>query len=343
MKYLKNFDTTSQYNTYISGTPDYPNVSTIGEEVKFNDLRNKVGAYVYNDLTLGTATSGKTIIGVIVIPAFATNDGKARWMPINMLNNEAKFDEKSFIDDYHWYDGDYQDIRSNIDKIHKINQYPYINKGNTITDKIQGIGNWSWNDSRSGCVWLWTELSTADKANKNSDSNCHLINSPNNSNLCLIKWGDFGDNEHILPEPYLSDGSLNPIYKVYGTLTDDWDHSNQTTITEIGNSPLFEFANDFYVTTTSGNLSGWYIPTMNEIVLFMAKFNTIKQAIINAGGTVTYNLSYGWYPWSSTFSCVDDGGDPYAWYGSLDDGNSGAHWDNSVDDCHLPLFFRHLD
>ena len=342
MKYLKNFDTTSQYDTYIAGTPDYPNVSTIGNEVKFNDLRNKVGAYIYNDLTLGTATSGKTILGVIVIPAYATNDGKPRWMPINMLDSEAEFDGKSFTDDYMWYDGKYQDIINNIDSIHKINTYPYINNGNTITNEIQGIGNWNWDNSRNRCVYFWTELSAADKANKSSSAT--IFNSPNNSNLCLIKYNNsFGDNEHILPEPYLADENVNPIYKVYGTLTDDWDHSNQQVVTGIGDSGLFDFANEFYVTTTSGNLGNWYIPTMNEIVLFMAKFNTIKQAIINTGGTVTYNLSNSWYPWSSTFSYVYGGGHPRAWNGSLDDGSSRANWGDDVNNGYHPLFFRHLD
>ena len=353
MEYLKKFNSNSDYESFITGSHSNPNVSLVEGEVKFNDLRNVVGSYVYKDLTIGNDPAAKKVIGVITIPAFATNDGKARWMPIDMWTEnfdgyEGLNGNSVTSDSFCWSNnGNYQDFIDNLNDLHKVSKYPYINNGSTITNNIQGIGEFDSNDGSPYFVYMWTELSSSDKSKK--DQNSTIKTSPNNSNLCYIENNSQQvgtDKYRVLPEPYLEDGSLNPIYKAYGTVTADWDHSNQTTVQNIvDDSSLFQAADNLEVEGISG---GWYVPTMNEIIIMMAKFNTIKEAIQytkNEDGNnreVYYNVSNNYYPWSSTFSYVDGGSDPYAVYGYLGDNYSYASWNNNVDNNYHPLFFRSI-
>lgn len=351
MEYLKKFNSNEEYESFITGSHSNPNVSLVEGEVKFNDLRNVVGSYVYKDLTIGNDPAAKKVIGVITIPAFATNDGKARWMPIDMWTDgyegyNLSNGESVTSDSFYWSkNGNYQDFIDNLNSLHKVSKYPYINNGSTITNSIRGIGEFDSNDGSPYYVYMWVELNSSDKANKGSNST--IKTSPNNSNLCYIEYNSeqVGTNKYrVLPEPYLGDGSLNPIYKVRGTVTCDWDHSNQTTVQDIvDDATLFQAADELEVEGVSG---GWYVPTMNEIILMMGKFNTIKEAIEYTrkedgdNREVYYNVSNSYYPWSSTFSYGYDGNNPRAWYGRLDSGYSDAYWDDNVGNSYHPLFFR---
>lgn len=330
MKHLTIFETNQEYQAAKSEF-NLPNVSLIEADnsviyAPIEDPIIEVGTYVYADMSTGEDASRHDIIGVVVIPSGFAPDGKARMMPID------SFDSTMYSASYHFINNPFG-LEGHTNELHAVTSYPYIDDENQdITDSIQGTATNT--DGNPWFVYSWVELSAADKAGAGSNST--VVVSPNNPNLCYIQENGcpLTSNRHILPEPYLADGSINPNYAVEDTFTADWDHSNQTIVPTLCSSSLFEAANE----SEAGGVTGWYVPTANEQAIMFAKFDTIKKAIEATGRTVEYPVDNGYYPLSSSFNQVI-GNIPRSWNFDFNDERTSSFWGcDGIDGQHLLLF-----
>lgn len=311
MKNLRKFSTTAEYLAYKKSTDIIlPNVSYVEEtgKVFYNSLRNTVGTYVYSDLTLGVdpSPSGKTVIGVTVIPAFATPDGMARFMHINGFSKDNLDDELMFYPE-NSEDAVPDSIKNNL---HGVSKAPYVNNGSTVTNTVQGITD---TISASSVTSTQMHIEMPEKYLEHINS-AHLKPSAiDGLNIYTSSPIGINDATYVLPSPYLADDSLNPNYRVAGTITADWDAETNNQLLKNIKGTVFQKAAQF--STAGTNTGEWYVPTINELAFMWAKLDTICKAIEKAGGEARLHKEFSdgdfdmisFYLQSSTYNCVSDG------------------------------------
>ena len=286
LKYFKEFNTKSDYDTYINGDPILPNVSFVGQDVYYKDgvptphpiisagmicyadSNNKLKFVSKEewDSSLGTAQ------GVVVVPSNPnhTIDGTARIVCITGINTDGT---ESSYEEYMGWCEKYGDTElSNMDKVP------------TWDNTIGGtIGNYVYG-------YLPSDDSSFTGATCATDS--------------IVKYN--GDTPYI-PSPYLEDGSQNPAYintveATTGNCLSDFNGKGNTeALVGLGSDYVAANACNKYGTSAlpAGN---WYLPACGELGYIIPRFNEIQQSLEKVGG-VPLNTSDAY--WSSTVAYTE--------------------------------------
>ena len=276
LKHFKEFETYSEYETYINGSPVLPNVSFVGQDVYYKDgvptpptpiisagmicyadSSNKLKFVSMEewDSSLGEAQ------GVVVVPSNHTPDGTARIMCITGVNINGT--ESSSDVSMTW--GATGDTGlPNMDKVPTWD--------NTIGGAI-GNGNYG---------YLPSDSSGFTGATCATDS--------------LAKY--YGRTPYI-PSPYLEDGSQNPAYintveATTGNCLSDFDGKSNTAV--LRELPAGHSCTQYG--TTALPAGSWYLPACGELGYIIPRFNEIQLALQMVGGVQLDSGNYGY--WSST-------------------------------------------
>ena len=294
LKHFKEFETYSDYKTYINGNPILPNVSFVSQDVYYKDGEPtppipsiiSVGMICYADSnnklkfiskdewdsSLGTAQ------GVVVVPSNHTPDGTARIICITGITTAGT--ESS------------SDVSMIWGEIGVDTGLPNMRKVPTWDNTIGGtIGN-----SDFGCL-----------PSNNENGNFTGVTCVCDS---LTKYPGFTP---FIPSPYLEDGSQNPAYintveATTGNCLSDFDgKSNTSVLVGLGNNYVAANACNQYGTIAlpSGN---WYLPACGELGYIIPRFNEINLSLQKVGGI---QLGSGNFYWSSAefgsgYACVVD-------------------------------------
>jgi len=288
LKYFKEFNSKSEYDTYINGDPLLPNVSFVSQEVYYKDVPPpppiiSAGMICYADSNnklkfctveewnneLGTA-QGVTAQGVVVVPSNHTPDGTARIMCIKGITTAGT--ESSSDVSMAWGPRDVDTPLPNMNKVP------------------------TWDNTTGGTI--------------GNGSNGKLPSDSNNGNFTgatcatdsLTKYA--GSTPYI-PSPYLEDGSQNPAYintvdATTGNCLSDFDGKGNTAVlVKSGSTYKAAYACNKYGTTAlpAGN---WYLPACGELGYIMPRFNEIQSALSALSTVGGVQLSSEDSYWSST-------------------------------------------
>ena len=278
-KYLKKFETETEYNSYIGGDPILPNVSLIGTtDVRYNPIVIEAGNIVYyNGSKLkfckptDWSSSLGTAVAVVVVPNTHTPDGTVRCMAVTGVNADGSHATSDIK--MKWGPRDTDTGLPNLDQV--------PNYDNTVggTINAEGYSYLSSNNTESGefegpvdCL----------------DSNLHY---------CY----DAESDELYLPNPYLSDGSPNPDFRNTSIVTAnacaDFNGASNTSVL-VGLGTEYSAANACHLYSTDGISTGnWYLPACGELAYIMPRFNEIQNALDTVGGG---QLGANYIYWSSS-------------------------------------------
>jgi len=270
-KYLKKFETETEYNSYIGGNPILPNVSLIGTtDVRYNPLPiSEAGDIVYyNGSTLkfckptDWSSSLGTAVAVVVVPNTHTPDGTVRCMAVTGVNPDGSHatDKDIYIA---W--GPTGDTG-----LPNLNQVPNYNNIVGSTIDFDSYGYLSSNNTESG----------------------EFIGSIDclDSNLRYSSEAD--DDELYLPNPYLPDGSPNPDFRNTSIITNnacaDFNGASNTSVL-VGLGAAYSAANACHLYSADGISTGnWYLPACGELAYIMPRFMQIQNALDTVGGVQLY-------------------------------------------------------
>lgn len=272
MKYLKKFNTTTEYDQFKSGSEFVlPNVSYVenSDVVMYGPYvapPAAVGDVAYWDgskvktCTLGSYDSSMgTAVGVVVIPENFLPDGKARMIALKQSNNKT------------W--GGYG---TDISDLVNYNRVPITdNAGSTTTG---------------------------------SNVNGHLPSDRFTGSQSFVDpMAKYGNTSNLIPSPYLSDGTLNPEYmktiEGYNNALSDFNGKGNTDIL-VGLGSDYVAANHAKDYTIDGVSSiNWYLPACGELGVMIARLGSINAVISTLGGVAVptdyilwssseYNKSY---------------------------------------------------
>lgn len=249
------------------------------------------GEYYYSDGTISAdILSGKTILGVCVVPASHMMDGYPRVMALwDIDSSGTKVTSQNSGTYMRWDDGSSQTDLS----LTNYTTVPKTSSGNYTYGSTQSYGG---------------------------------LGSETSINSMTTKSGDYyyysSYTSQIIPSPYLANGNANPAYRTSGTATSDFDGWGNTDVIVAANGIAAKACRSYAPTTaTSGK---WYLPACGELGYVVPKLGDINTMLTNAGGVAL--STYGGY-WSSSESSsggawyvyfnggiVDDYGKDYARY-----------------------------
>ena len=236
------------------------------------------GEYYYSDGTISAdILSGKTILGVCVVPASHMMDGYPRVMALwDIYSNGRKVtSQNGSAPLVSWDDWDNGTPHANL-RLTNYTTVPKTSSGNYTYGSTQNYGG------------LGSETSINSMTTKSGDYYYH-------SNY----------TSKIIPSPYLANGNANPAYRTSGTATSDFDGWGNTDVIVAANGIAAKACRSYAPTTaTSGK---WYLPACGELGYVVPKLGDINTMLTNAGGVALSTSNYKWY-WSSSESSID-----YAW------------------------------
>lgn len=281
MKYLRLFETESEYQTYVdSGELVLPNVSYIREVGRCNFRPYILPSIEVGDVAYWDGSSVKTVsldgydvsmgtaVGVVVIPENFLPDGRARMVALKQSNTQKEWGPED----------------TDISDLVNYNRFPITdNAGSTTTGS--NIYGYLPSDSFRGAS------SFVDPSAKYSQTG------------------------NLIPSPYLSDGTLNPEYMKtingYNNALSDFDGKGNTNIL-VGLGSDYAAANhakDYTIDGVSG--IDWYLPACGELGVMLTRLGSINKVISTLGGVAvpTGNL------WTSSESSSNHAYDVYAYTG----------------------------
>ena len=303
MKHLKEFATMADYENYIySSDLVLPNVSKVGLNiVKYigkKGLSISVGDIAYWDgskvKTIAKDdynTSLGTAIGVVVIPNNFLPDGKARIVAVNQYNTYKCWEES----------GNYVDT-----SLPNFQSVP-------ITDNLGSSTNGS-----NGCGYM-----PSDYFVDNYNYNYHVcVTDPS-----AVYY--FGDNDSYTPSPYKQTERgliLNTDYissNISNNAFADFDGKGNTDVLVALGSDYAAACHARNFTDGVSNLE-YYLPSMGELGVMMARIEIISSSIRSIGGcdiptddymwsSSEFDYSTTWYltPYNGCVSVIDKDLDCY--------------------------------
>ena len=221
------------------------------------------GEYYYSDGTISAdILSGKTILGVCVVPASHMMDGYPRVMAL-------------------W------DIDSS---------------GTKVTSQTSGTYmRWDNGSSSSQTDLSLTNYTTVPKTSSGnytygSTQNYGGLGSETSINSMTTKSGDYyyysSYTSRIIPSPYLANGNANPAYRTSGTATSDFDGWGNTDVIVAANGIAAKACRSYAPTSaTSGK---WYLPACGELGYVVPKLVDIDTMLTNAGGVALSPINLYW-------------------------------------------------
>ena len=283
-KYLKKFETETEYNSYIGNSPILPNVSLIGTtDVRYNPIVIEAGNIVYyNGSTLkfckptDWSSSLGTAVAVVVVPNTHTPDGTVRCMAVKGVNADGSQTTSDI--DMEWGPDTTDTGLPNLDQV------PYYN--NTVGGTINAE--------------YYSHLSSNnDNGEFEGSTDCLDSNLHYSSDADGDRW--------YLPNPYLSDGSPNPDFRntsiVLNNACADFNGASNTSVL-VGLGTEYSAANACHLYSTDGISAGnWYLPACGELAYIMPRFMQIQNALDTVGGVQLD--AYGAY-WSSSEYSSDE-------------------------------------
>ena len=278
-KYLKKFETETEYNSYIGDSPILPNVSLIGTtDVRYNPIVIEAGNIVYyNGSKLkfckptDWSSSLGTAVAVVVVPNTHTPDGTVRCMAVTGVNTDGS--QATSDVGIAWGPIETETPLPNLDQVPN-----YDNTvGGTINAEVYSY--LSSNNNESGEF-----VGPVDCL----DSNLHYSI-------------DARDEGFYLPNPYLPDGSPNHDFRNTSIVTNnacaDFNGSSNTSVL-VGLGTEYSAANACHLYSTEGISAGnWYLPACGELAYIIPRFMQIQNALGTVGG-VQLNAYYAY--WSSS-------------------------------------------
>lgn len=273
MKYLKVFNTESEYQTFKDGD-DYvtPNVSYIKETEDINlkpytppssvgDVAYWSGSKVKTTPLSSWNTSLGTPVGVVVVPSGFAPDGKIR---IASLMNS--------------------DINGN-----QVNYYTTMEWGPELVDTS---------------LINYTKVPTTDNAGSTStgsNGNGYLPSDMFTGTTSFVDpKAKYNETYNLIPSPYLGDSPNPEYYKTIsgGNAYSDFNGlSNTQTLVNLGIN--YYAANAAWKYNDNVCNLQWYLPSMGELGYLIVRMKAINNTIIRLNGlTIDFegNSSY----WSST-------------------------------------------
>ena len=248
---------------------------------------------------------GYSAIGVIVVPASHTKNGKARMIALKDLG------EMPWSDHY--------------DEIPSLRKYYYFSAvatdamlENGTLPKVQRELNREEVDSYDYC-WFASDAYNVINPNGNE-----LFNNPYDTQTYWLSDGVQG--EAVLPSPYLNDGSKNPIYhkeyveydgvKVYNALANlDGKGDTKKIVDFLTNDVDAAPYNCYAYSTVGTNQGDWYLPSVGELGYLFARSRRINAALQVVGASLNTTPADLYYLWSS--SEIDSN---FAWSAYFDSG-----------------------
>ena len=273
-KYLKKFETETEYDSYIGGSPILPNVSLIGTtDVRYNPIVIEAGNIVYyNGSKLkfckptDWSSSLGTAVAVVVVPNTHTPDGTVRCMAVKGVNPDGSQETSNVA--MEWGPMETETPLPNL------TQVPTWD--NTIGGTI-GTNGYAYlpSNNNNGQFTGATDC---------LDSNLHYI-----------------DGSPYLPNPYLPDGSPNPNFRdttqILANACADFNGASNTSVL-VGLGTEYSAANACHLYSTDGISTGnWYLPACGELAYIMPRFNEIQNALDTVGGG---QLGANYIYWSSS-------------------------------------------
>ena len=277
MKYLKKFNTETEYLEYVQSTELVrPNVSLIGTNTR--DVRyiqvQEAGMVCYYDgskFKLCAPEEWKSSLGelqgIVVVPSTHTSDGTVRIMCIKGVNTDGS------------------QATGNVD----MDWGPTGDTGLPNMDKVP-----TWDNTISGSTGInsWGRLPSNSNNGNFTGATC--------TTDIVTKY--YNASEFIIPSPYLTNGQQNPHYLTTesgltaNALSDFNGKSNTEVLAGLGSAYTAAYACHLYGTTAlpAGN---WYLPACGELGYIMPRFNEIQSALQTVGGV---QLISGNRYWSST-------------------------------------------
>ena len=278
MKYLKKFETTSQFDDFKNGSEWItPNVSYIVEANNVNFQPYVPPPILLGDIAYWDGSKVKIVssdkwnsslgtpVGVVVIPEGMLPDGKARIVSLKYVNA----------------DGTPADSRPAL----------YWEKTGNYVDTT---------------LTNYNRVPTTDNAGSTSTGSNHdgILPSDDTDNFTeatsfVDPTAKYWSTSLLIPSPYLGDNStFNPEYSKdisgYNNALSDFNGlTNTQTLVGLGSD--YQAANAAWNYTGGVNGTGlqWYLPAAGELGFLVARFKAINESITTAGG-VAVNLDNFW-------------------------------------------------
>lgn len=321
MKFLRNFETMAAYNAAIINRPSVSLIEE-GGVIKYDPKVFEFNPrYLYSDLTASLDyNSGKTLIGIEVVPSNHTPDRKARFMSVkNMSLEDPENGTLSIGNDYNnpgvnisWgASGDISGLS---------NQVP----GKSL--KVDKFGNLLWE--------LETSEDALDYVVPGYFPIDDLINqgmSPEDVEAIMAMIGTYPfypDKYYIkiigyiavFPYPFTVTGAREPLFAQPDTVLNDMDGAGNTakiiaaaTATETSGAISDDSSEGHFPAAMAchryrgGGLSSWYLPSMGELIYAWVNIHNINTKLSAASTDVAVNLgdmltgeSLGNWLWSSS-------------------------------------------
>ena len=282
MKYLKKFETTSQFDDFKNGSEWItPNISYIVEQSSLNfqpyvppppqpillgEIAYWDGSKVKTVSSDKWTTSLGTPVGVVVIPEGMLPDGKARIVSLKYVNA----------------DGTPADSRPSL----------YWEKTGNYVDTT---------------LTNYNRVPTTDNAGSTSTGSNHdgILPSDDTDNFTeatsfVDSTAKYWSTSLLIPSPYLGDNStLNPEYSKtisgYNNALSDFNGlTNTQTLVGLGSDYQAANAAWNYTGGVSGTGLQWYLPAAGELGFLMSRFKAINNAITTAGGVAVDSAYFFW-------------------------------------------------
>ena len=257
------------------------------------------------------APSGFTPIGVVVIPKSHTADGKGRMISLDFMsvadpdNGTSVYDfNTASASDLNIYWGD-RNVDTDIPNL----PLPCIGVSNDIANlpsqqtlvETVDFGLIAENIS---------VVADGSETGMTTEMKCVYGKNPYDTET---QWGYLTDggtdnpNAPLIPSPYLSNGSINPIFRSEGTVgaalsgreytdillnlsTAQADWKTAETITNSYNSNYYPAACTTWRYSTVGTSQGdWYLPSIGELLYLPARAKQIQEALDAIGNVLKFN------------------------------------------------------
>ena len=257
------------------------------------------------------APSGFTPIGVVVIPKSHTADGKGRMISLDFMsvadpdNGTSVYDFNTASEsDLNIYWGD-RNVDTDIPNL----PLPCIGVSNDIANlpsqqtlvETVDFGLIAENIS---------VVADGSETGVTTETKCVYGKNPYDTETqwgYLTVGGTDNPNAPLIPSPYLSNGSINPIFRSEGTVgaalsgreytdillnlsTAQADWKTAETITNSYNSNYYPAACTTWRYSTVGTSQGdWYLPSIGELLYVPARAKQIQEALDAIGNVLKFN------------------------------------------------------
>lgn len=264
-----------------------------------------------SDYSSKGAPDGFTPIGVVVIPKSHTADGKGRMVSLNFMsvadpdNGTPVYDfNTASRSDLNIYWGGYgtdTDIPNlPLPAIGVSNDIANLSAQQTLIETVD-LGVVAENIS---------VVADGSDTGVTTETKCIYGKNPYDTETqwaFLSGGGTDNPNLPLIPSPYLSDGSINPIFRSEGTVgaalngreytdillnlsTAQADWKTAETITNSSNSNYYPAACTTWRYSTVGTSQGdWYLPSIGELLYIPARAKQIQEALDAIGNILKIN------------------------------------------------------